>query len=237
MRTLAVIPARGGSKAIKQKNLRILAGLPLVAWSIKQAQASGVIDYIHVSTDNHLIQQVSKEHGANCEFLRPKDFAGDEIGTTPAIISSLLSLKEKGHEFDVVVELQPTYCFRGSALISACVNELINSKGTSSIISASRIDTTAHPDFALTADEKRRVKFGSKKPSEFARQLLRPSFACQGVVFAARVETFLTHKSFHVENHTQLYEIKEKMRVFDINDIHDLVIAEHIAEFQPELLM
>lgn len=237
MRTLAVIPARGGSKGIKQKNLQILAGLPLVAWSIKQAQASAVIDYIHVSTDDPLIQQVSKEHGASCEFLRPADFSGDRIGTTPAVISSLLSLKEKGHDFDIIVELQPTYCFRGSALIFSCVKELIESKITSSIISASRIDTTAHPDFAVTVDEKRRVIFGSKKPSEFARQFLRPTFACQGVVFAASVGPFLTHQSFYVENHTQLHEIKEKIRAFDINDLEDLTIAEHIAEFRPELLI
>lgn len=236
MTTLAVIPARGGSKGIAQKNLQIIGGVPLVAWSIRQAQASGVIDYIHVSTDDLLIQKAAKEHGANCDFLRPSDYAGDYIGTTQAILSSLFELKTKGIFFDNVVELQPTYCFRGSALIKLLVNRLDRSHGATSIITGSKIDTTAHPEYAVTLDAKGNVVFGSRKPDDFARQRLSPIFACQGVVFVSKVSAFLGHKTFYIDGSTELFAIENKLRAFDINDAHDLTVARHIAKTQSHLL-
>ena len=82
---LAVIPARGGSKRIPGKNIKLFLGKPMIAWSIEAAKASGCFDRIVVSTDDPDIAQVARDFGAETPFLRPLELADDVSGTTPVV--------------------------------------------------------------------------------------------------------------------------------------------------------
>jgi len=82
---LAVIPARGGSKRIPRKNIRPFGGLPMIAWSIRAAAASGCFDRIVVSTDDAEIAEVARAHGAEVPFMRPPELSDDHTGTVPVI--------------------------------------------------------------------------------------------------------------------------------------------------------
>jgi pseudaminic acid cytidylyltransferase len=93
---IAVIPARGGSKRIPNKNLKTFAGMPIIAYSIKAAKTAGVFDKIIVSTDSDKIAQVAKEYGAEVPFMRPSELADDFTPTAPVLIHALNWLAENG---------------------------------------------------------------------------------------------------------------------------------------------
>lgn len=82
---LAVIPARGGSKRIPRKNVKVFCGKPMIAWSIEAARQSGCFDEVVVSTDDHEIAEVAKQYGASAPFMRPASLADDFTGTTPVV--------------------------------------------------------------------------------------------------------------------------------------------------------
>jgi len=117
MRTLAVIPARGGSKGLPGKNLRELAGKPLIAWSILQAEAAASIDRIVVSTDDEAIARTAREFGAEVPFVRPAELATDTAPTEPVMLHALDWYEAQGERFDRIVLLQPTSPLRRDGAI------------------------------------------------------------------------------------------------------------------------
>ncbi len=120
---LAVIPARGGSKKVPRKNIRALAGKPMIAYSIEAAQASRHITRIVVSTDDAEIAEVSRQHGAEIPCLRPAELAGDRVTDLPVFQHMLRHLAEtEGYRPDIVVQLRPTAPLRTAAHIDAAVD-------------------------------------------------------------------------------------------------------------------
>jgi len=235
MKSLAIIPARGGSKGIPRKNIADINGRPLIAWSIAQALASGHIDYVHVSTDNEEIAEVALAAGAHCDFLRPSELAGDRIGTGEAILHSICELERLGHKFDAVVELQPTYCFRGNKLIADCLQLLSSDTQIGSVFTSTRVEDTGHPEFALQLSPDGLVQFGPKKPDQFSRQFLRDVLACQGIVIAARIHSYVSNKSFFADS-CRTVLVDDPIRALDINVPLDLEIARFVASRHPEHL-
>lgn len=108
MKYLAIIPARGGSKGIPHKNLRLLCGKPLLVWSIEQARAVSNIDRVVVSTDSEEISEVARRWGAEVPFLRPTLLAGDATPTEPVLFHVVEELARVGYDPDAVILLQPT---------------------------------------------------------------------------------------------------------------------------------
>src|SRR3989344_749868 len=108
-RILALIPARGGSKGVPGKNIRLLAGAPLIAHSIRAAQESNYIDRVIVSTDDEKIAEVARIYGAEVPFLRPKEFAQDLTPDYPVFEHCLQWLAaNENYRPDIVVHLRPT---------------------------------------------------------------------------------------------------------------------------------
>lgn len=108
MSSLAVIPARGGSKGVPGKNLRTLAGKPLIAWTVEQALACSDIGTVVVSTDSPEIAGVARSCGAEVPFMRPGDLATDTAPTEPVMRHALDWYSEAGRDFSSIVLLQPT---------------------------------------------------------------------------------------------------------------------------------
>jgi CMP-N,N'-diacetyllegionaminic acid synthase len=235
VKTLAVIPARGGSKAIPRKNIIDLHGKPLIAWTIAQALDSGRVDYIHLSTDDEEIAGVGRQAGAHCDFLRPAPLAGDAIGTGEAILHAINELARRGHSFDAVAELQPTYCFRGSKLLADCLDELERESGADAVITCTKVEDTGHPEFVLSLSNEGFVRFGPKKPDQFARQLLPPALACKGLVLASRMPAYQRGKSFYAGK-CRAVVVDDPIRMLDINGPLDLEIARHVASKYPDRL-
>ena len=148
---IAVIPARGGSKRLPGKNIRKLAGKPLIAWTIEAAISSQQFQHVYVSTDCKKIAKISKEYGAEIPFIRPPELSTD-IATTNDVIIHLIDWYENRYDQQVktVTILQPTSPLRTSAHIKEA-KSLMLSKSARAIISVCELE---HPlEFCNTLDQ------------------------------------------------------------------------------------
>ena len=124
---LALIPARGGSKGIPRKNIRLFAGYPLIAWSIAAAKQSDLVTRVIVSTDDEEIAAVAHEWGAETPFLRPSELAQDKTTDLPVFEHALKWLEDvEGYRPDVIVQLRPTSPIRPRTLIDDAIRILID---------------------------------------------------------------------------------------------------------------
>ena len=119
MRTVAMIPARAGSKRIPHKNLTLFGGRPLIAHTCEAARAAGIFDAIYVNTDSRQIADVAEQYGAHCPVLRPSALAQDDTSTELATRFFLSYLAEHGESYDALMILQPTSPLRTAADIEA----------------------------------------------------------------------------------------------------------------------
>ena len=144
MKILTIIPARGGSKGIKLKNLSKINGKPLVAFSIEHSLASKLINRTIVSTDNEEIAKVSEEYGAEIPIFRSKELAGDRILDLPVFEHMLTYLKEEeNYEPEIVVHLRPTSPYRKAEWIDSAIKLLIENTSADSVRSVS--EPSQHP--------------------------------------------------------------------------------------------
>ena len=124
---VAIIPARGGSKGLLGKNLRPLAGKPLIAYSIEAARASPHVDRVIVTTDDPEIAKVAKQWGAEAPFLRPAELAQDLTPTEPVLAHAVEWLEShEGYRVDIVLFLQPTDIFRKRAMVDGVIKTLLD---------------------------------------------------------------------------------------------------------------
>ncbi|KMK08946.1 acylneuraminate cytidylyltransferase family protein [Pluralibacter gergoviae] len=125
MNNLAIIPARSGSKGIPGKNIKDIAGKPLIAWSIEHALQAKSIDRVIVSTDSEDIARIARNYGAEVPFLRPAHLANDTAATEPSLIHCLEWLDvNENYKPDYTVLLQATSPVRNSGTIDAAFNKL-----------------------------------------------------------------------------------------------------------------
>jgi CMP-N,N'-diacetyllegionaminic acid synthase len=133
MRVLAIVPARGGSKGVPGKNLRPLAGRPLIVWSIASAKrCAGLTDTV-VTTDDPEIARVAREAGAEAPFLRPSELARDESPTEPAMAHALAEMEARKGRYDAVMLLQPTSPLRFDGSLDRALHQFAN-EGADSLL-------------------------------------------------------------------------------------------------------
>ena len=136
---LALIPARGGSKGIPRKNVRLFAGFPLLAWSIAAARASARTRRVIVSTDDPAIATVAETFGAEAPFLRPAELATDDTPDLPVFVHALAWLeREEGYRPELIVQLRPTSPLRPTDLIDGAVATLVRRPDIHSVRSVCR---------------------------------------------------------------------------------------------------
>ena len=120
---VAIIPARGGSKGIHRKNVKWIAGKPLIAWSIEQAKKSKYIDLVYVTTEDEEIKGIAKSYGAMV-IDRPPEMSTDEVSSIPAIQHALREIRFA----DYYVLLQPTSPIRREGLIDDCIEQMLDNE-------------------------------------------------------------------------------------------------------------
>ncbi|MEE2001199.1 MULTISPECIES: pseudaminic acid cytidylyltransferase [Alkalimonas] len=120
--TIAIIPARGGSKRIPRKNVRLFAGQPMISWPLRMALASGLFERVLVSTDDAEIASVAREEGAEVPFIRPDSLAHDMAATVPVIQHAISELRLPGHE--LICCLYPTAVFTTADDLREAVQQL-----------------------------------------------------------------------------------------------------------------
>jgi len=150
--TCAVVPARGGSKGIPRKNLKLLAGRPLIAYAIETGLKARLVDRVIVSTDDAEIAAVAREWGAAAPFLRPASLAQDDTPTAPMLQHAVRWMEEQGERIDLVVLLQPTSPFRRPEHVDQAI-QLLRESGASSAVSVCEVEHSPHWMYRL-ADQR-----------------------------------------------------------------------------------
>ena len=190
-KVLGIIPARGGSKGLSGKNIKLLAGKPLIAWTIDEAKKSRYIDRLILSSDDQAIINVARSV-CDCDvpFVRPKELAQDD---TPGIEPILHALKEIPG-FDLVVKLQPTSPLRKVEDIDACI-EKCASNDINSCVSVTTAEKS--PYWMYTLDKAGNMTPLLPAPEGFyCRQTLPQVYSLNGAVYAAKIDWLLKQGGF-----------------------------------------
>ena len=187
MNVLGIIPARGGSKGIRHKNLRMVGGKPLLAYSIEAAKGAGRLDRVIVSTEDDGIAEAAKRFGAEVPFLRPAELAGDHISLIPVVQHALASLDRLGWRADIVVNLQPTCPLLLADDIDLAVN-LIERTGCDSVVAVTEIQHH-HPFRAMKVEGDRLLPLTEYTTERYLQKQDRPpAYGFVGGLYARRRE-------------------------------------------------
>lgn len=226
---IALIPARSGSKRVPDKNIRILQGHPMLAYSIEAARKSGIFDSIVVSTDSEEYASIAHKYGAEVPFMRPKEFAGSTSPDIEWIEYTLSTLAQSGREFDCFSILRPTSPFRTEDTIRLAWNLFNSASGADSLRAVEKCGQ--HPGKMWVIDGK------SMQP--LMKETLNgvPFHSCQ---MAALPEIYVQNASLEIAWTRVVKEyrtiagnniipfITEGLEGFDINTPEDWWLAEHM---------
>ena len=194
-RVLAVVPARGGSKGIKLKNLRTIAGRPLVALAGDVARAVPEIDRRVVSTDHDEIARVARQAGLDAPFMRPDALSGDRIADWDVLNHALHASEAlDGVRYDIVVMLQPTSPLREVVHVSDAIRMLVDG-AWDSVWSVSTTDSKGHPLKQLTITDGALDYWDPRGAQIIARQQLTPVYHRNGIVYAITRECLVEQRS------------------------------------------
>ncbi|MFH1073028.1 MAG: acylneuraminate cytidylyltransferase family protein [Nanoarchaeota archaeon] len=188
---LGVIPARGGSKGIKKKNIRLLAGKPLICYSIEQAQKSAYIDTLIVSTDDQEIASVARKHKAEVPFLRPQELAQDNTPMYPVLQHAVKEMEKRlKRKIDIIVLLDPTAPLRSAEDIDQCIAKLVDEHADTVI---TVVEADRSPYFNMVEFDKNGVMHVVKKPKKpiYRRQDAPKVYTITSGVYAIRREILM----------------------------------------------
>lgn len=220
-RSVAVIPARGGSKRIPRKNVRLMSGEPLVTWTIRNAFASGVFDEVVVSTDDAEIAEVSRQAGAVVPFARSAELASDHATTAAVVVDAIENLERAGHEFELVCCLYPASIFVSPRDIVASRAELLNSATTDFVLTVARFDTPI--ERALDLGEGRVLTPVTPEYMGTRTQDLPVRYRDVGQLYWGRTQSWLEERGVF-EN--SIGYVMDSARVQDIDTEEDWELAQ-----------
>jgi CMP-N-acetylneuraminic acid synthetase len=221
-RVLAIIPARGGSKRIHNKNIVDFYGKPLIYWSIFAGLQSDYIDTVLVSTDDGYIANLSRTLGALVPFIRPNNISGDLSPTIEVVRHAVKYMMEIGENYDYILLLQPTSPLRTSSHIDSAIKFMIE-KDANAIIGVTEVD---HPlEWAnLLPEDCLMDNFISRMYDGVRSQDLQNKYRINGAIYLCKLELVLRHNS--LVNIPSAYGfVMERFSSIDIDTTDDLFCA------------
>lgn len=227
---ISIIPARGGSKGLPGKNIRMLSGKPLVAWTVEKAKKSKYIDLVIVSTDSHEIADISKKYGAIVPFIRPEDLATDHATTISVIEHALEWYRmNKGQEFDITIILEPTSPLREDDDIDKMIEALMaNEEDYDSIVSVGEV--SEHPSIMKKLIGKGIEPFCPELKQTTRRQDNVPAYFPYGVGYIAKTTTLQKERTFYTSR--CMHYLIKRYQNYEIDDLYDFICIESIMKYE-----
>ncbi|MDH6603160.1 CMP-N,N'-diacetyllegionaminic acid synthase [Bacilli bacterium PM5-9] len=216
---IAVIPARKGSKRLKNKNILLLNSQPLISYTIASAKKSKYISDIIVSTDSIEILNIAKEYGINENSLRDEKYASS---TSKTIDTILYEIDKRGlkNKKNVIVLLQPTSPFRTEKDIDNAIETFLEKK--SSVVSVVKVDQ--HPNFMRKVDETGKLNFFMDNIEDHARtQDLEEVYVCNGAIYINEVDLLTDSTDFNKNDYAYIMDAPSSI---DIDNYSDFQFAE-----------
>lgn len=228
---LAIVPARAGSKRLPNKNVLLLGGQPLIAWTVKAAIEAQVFEEVLVSTDDATIAEIAIRFGASAPWLRPAELATDTATSIDVLLDAVDRADPDGSRYGLVALLQPTSPFRTAATITAGVKQCL-SNGGAPVVAVSPART--HPDLCFRLDAGGRMsKYTPEKTGASLRsQDLSPAFEVNGALYVASVQYLRRHRTFFGPDATALV-VRSRAESMNIDDDWDWQLAEWIVSSRP----
>lgn len=227
-KVVAIIPARGGSKGIKDKNIIDLNGHPLIYYSVRAGLESKYVDDVVVSTDSERIREIAILCGAACPFLRPEELASDEAKTIDSILHAIRELDSRGYGYDVLIILQPTSPLRNSTDIDAALELFVKEKRDIVAVCESR----ESPVLCRLIGADGIMKGLTGEQSTIRRQDMRVTYHVNGALYVNDISKLTEKTSF---NDNPIPYIMPRMRSVDIDSYEDLELACFYMEKQLKL--
>lgn len=228
LKIVAIIPARGGSKSIPYKNIKKLAGKPLIAYTIEEAIKSKTLDRVIVSTDDDRIAKVSRKYGAEVPFKRPAKLAKDTSHTPPVIKHAIKYLENKEkYKVDLVVTLQPTSPFRKAKDIDDAIEKIIKTNADS-VVSICEAD---YPPYWMKKIKGDKVYSFVKSKIDYhllERQQLPKTYKLNGAVYVTKRDLIMK-KNKIIDGDVRAI-IMDPIRSIDVDSITDFLLAEVIMK-------
>ena len=188
MLVLGLVPARGGSKGVPDKNVRPLAGHTLLEYTSRAARESGVLDRVILSTDSPEIADAGRRSGLEVPFMRPAALAADDTAMLPVIHHALAEIGRGGWSPDLIVLLQPTSPLRRPDHIRDAVN-LLRGSSADSVVTVVEVPRHLSPDYVMRIEEGRLKPFLPDGARVTRRQDARAAYSRDGTVYAFRRAT------------------------------------------------
>ena len=226
---LALVPARGGSQRLPQKNVLELAGKPMICWSIEAAKQSRFVDRIVVSTEDSSIADIARQAGAEVPFVRPSHLATETASTMDVVEHTLGELEKIGHSFEYILLLQPTSPLRRARHIDESIEIMCNRKADA-VIGVTQIEHPIEWTNTLKDDLSMDQFFGPafmKRSQDFPIR-----YRVNGAIYLARVQYLKDEGTFFLKTNILGYVMEQEASV-DVDTFFDFRVAQMILGEQP----
>jgi CMP-N-acetylneuraminic acid synthetase len=226
---LAITLARGGSKSVPRKNIKLLNGLPLIAYTINEAKKSKYINKYIVSTDDEEIKNISLTYGAEVPFLRPNNLSNDTASSADALIHAVNFMETKySIKYDYIIELMCTNPLKTVDDIDKCIEKLIETKADS-VIAVHKLEDH-HPLRIKKIVDDHIIDFYLPEPLEARRQDLKPdAYIRSGSIYALKRDYLMDQKKRYGSTNSRPYILSENKAV-NVDTELDFYLAEQILQ-------
>lgn len=223
MHILGIVTARGGSKGIPRKNVRLLGGRPLIAWTADAARGATKLARTICSTDDEEIAAVARAAGLDVPFLRPAELSLDTTPTLPVLQHAVRWVEDRGERFDAICLLQPTSPLRTSGDIDACIS-LLESSGADAVVTVAAVPAEHNPHWVYFAGAGGELRLATGETTPIPRrQDLPPAYCRDGSIFLTRRDVLMDGSLYG----TRLVgQITDGNRSLDIDTLEDWERAE-----------
>jgi CMP-N,N'-diacetyllegionaminic acid synthase len=231
MKILGLIPARGGSKGIPNKNRKELGGKPLMQYTIEAALGAKMLSRVIFSSEDKTLIKLAEELGVEIPFIRPEQLSQDTSGSIEVVQHALHFFKELGKEFDAVCLLQVTTPFRSSQFIDNAISTFIKN-GSDSLISVQKVPHHYNPHWVFEAD-KGTLKIATGESEIIKRrQDLPDTYIRDGAVYITKTEVLQKQNSFFGK--TISYIESDPTKHVNIDTMEDWIKAEQLLKILPK---
>lgn len=219
MGSIAIITARGGSKRIPRKNVKLFCGKPIITYSIEAALQSGLFEEVMVSTEDEEIARIAREVGAQVPFMRSSESAGDYASTDDVLLEVLAAYKERGREFDSFCCLYPTAPFVTAEKLKTAMGLLDKADSVMPVVPFS-----FPPQRCMILNEEGELRMKWPEHAKTRSQDLEPYYHDCGQFYCCRTAPFLECKTTDLPHMVPM--IMSELEVQDIDNPDDWEIAE-----------
>ena len=219
MGSIAIITARGGSKRIPRKNVKLFCGKPIITYSIEAALQSGLFEEVMVSTEDEEIAQIARKAGAHVPFMRSSESAGDYASTDDVLLEVLAAYKERGKDFDSFCCLYPTAPFITAEKLKTAMGLLEKADSVMPVVPFS-----FPPQRCMVLNEEGELRMKWPEHARTRSQDLEPYYHDCGQFYCCRTAPFLEYKTTDLPHMVPM--IMSELEVQDIDNPDDWEIAE-----------